>query len=269
MVTDKAQQNRKVTRIVAIVAESFLVFDMASGMAKHGLSKPVIYWIAAVIEVGLAYLTYKLQNRSRLASGLIALFAFAAPLALFYSNVPSLKPAGSAMWVYVMAGLAFTIYDPWVIKSPDSVITNRMLLVLQIPSGLFLATIPAAFIGLAVILSRSDFTSAFKASDPTLSIVQITFGILSAIVLVIGLFLPNLFRWRKSGERTFFEIRTIHTIRIGLLESIAIYGFIVGWLGGTWLVWVPMLIVSGLGQAAVFPTRKRVVLWLGSENSAP
>lgn len=267
MAIDKNQQNKKYIRIISIVMLAFLVLEIASGIIQHGLSKPLAYWIAAVIEAGLAYLTYNFQGRSRLVYGLLVLFAFAAPLTLFYSNVPVLKPAGSALWIYVMVSLAFNIYDPRVIKSSKSVSTNSQLIILQILSSLFIAGLAAGAIVTAVVMNRPGYHPVFVADDPVLAVEQITLGIMSVIIIVIGIFLTRIFKWHKRGERTFYEVQTVQIIRISLFESIGIFGFILGRLGGTWIEWMLMPIIATVAQVFIFPTQERLVSWLGSQNS--
>jgi hypothetical protein len=66
------------------------------------------------------------------------------------------------------------------------------------------------------------------------------------------------------------EVYFIHNFRISLFESVAIFGLIVGFLGGAWYVWLPLLLLSGVAMVFSFPTAKRWEEWkVGRALSQP
>lgn len=125
----------KVTRILVIFAEIYLVWLVVSGTIK-GLPTGPVFWIAVVVEVVLGFLTYNAYKRYltdksyRLWNFLVLALTFigvVTPIALFFA-VHSLKPAGGTWIIYLLTANSFYLYR---------IIKKEPMSRQDVPSGLF------------------------------------------------------------------------------------------------------------------------------------
>ncbi len=115
-----------------------------------------------------------------------------------------------------------------------------------------------------LVLPNTSYAYPFGENDPILSIVATTLGVFSAIVLVVGLYLPRWVRWAltKMGKQSKgitypWGSFSLFVFRLALFEAIAIYGFVLGLMGGRWLIVVPFIIVAAIVLIITFPSSNR------------
>ncbi|HEX7475088.1 MAG TPA: hypothetical protein VF318_03910 [Dehalococcoidales bacterium] len=116
----------RTSRVFLIVLDlalmAFIISDMVRGYSP--VERPV-FWIGAVIEIGLGYLTYFLWMRStlgieRLRYQITAYFlivvAVFVPLLIYSSHNSLLQPAETTERFYFVAVLTLLIYSSLIIR---------------------------------------------------------------------------------------------------------------------------------------------------------
>jgi hypothetical protein len=260
----------KVTRILIILAEIFWVGLIISGTIQRGLPTNPVFWIAVVIEVALGFLTYNaykryLVNKSYKRWNLIILvltvIGIGVPIALFYL-VDFLKPAGGTWIIYLLTVNSFYLYR--IIKkepiSRQDVPVGRLPTVSKVLHSVFLATVPIMILVVA-LLPVFGYVPVFSSNEPDLVLTEIVFAVIILPVLVVGLYLHWLVGRIWKTDKSDMYVYFVHGIRVSLFEAVAVFGLILGILGGALYVWLPLLMLAGAAMVFTFPTAKRWEEW--------
>jgi hypothetical protein len=260
----------KITRILTILVEIWLVGQIISGVIQRGLPANPVFWIAVVIEAALGFLTYNVykrylvnKNYKRWNFLILALtvIGIGVPITLFYT-VDFLKPAGGTWIIYLLTVNSFYLYR--IIKkepiSRQDVPAGRMPTVLKVLHSVFLATVPIMIL-IVALLPTFGYVPVLSSNDPDIVLTEIVFAVVTLPILVIGFYLPKMVGRIKKTDKSDMDVYFIHGIRVSLFETIAVYGLILGILGGALYAWLPLLILAGAAMICTFPTAKRWEEW--------
>jgi hypothetical protein len=101
---------------------AYIVYSFARDY--YPATQPV-FWIAAAVEIGLAFLTYRFWMRSilgkeyrlyRIRAFLLIIIGIFLPIFLWITSVSFLRPAASADVFYLAAALTLFIYSSFIIE---------------------------------------------------------------------------------------------------------------------------------------------------------
>ncbi len=111
------------------------------------------------------------------------------------------------------------------------------------------------FIFLAIV----DFIQMLPLAPVEDFVLTLLVGVLSgfgAASVALAFFLPRLMS-RQIDPMSPGRLMRVHFIRGAILESVAIYGLVLGLLGAGWAITLPFFIVSIGAWTAAFPTKER------------
>ena len=123
----------------------------------------------------------------------------------------------------------------------------------------------AAFLGAVVVyavmltvLLSTGFPPALVDEPDAFSTIALILGLMSMANIGGGLFIPRVMMARavKSGRSANAFLPT-QVVRAAFFEAVGIYGFVLGLLGGDWLVSGPFFAVSLVALALSLPTAER------------
>jgi hypothetical protein len=108
--------------------------------------------------------------------------------------------------------------------------------------------------------------------DSILTISEVVLGFMAVYAIPFGFF--RLPRWLLKARTKAYSnnskiLLSFNIIRVGLFESIAIYGLILGILGAGAQITIPFLVVSAGTLILTFPTEERWKKMIESLNSYP
>lgn len=119
----------------------------------------------------------------------------------------------------------------------------KELSIAKIISLALLSTIPIYFFLVTILKYYVNAEPMFNPNE--LSKVIIALGIVGAISFSSAFYVPRVIKLPKFSA---------HIYRVGVFESIGIYGFILGLLGADWNFVIPFFIVSFIGLIISFPS---------------
>jgi hypothetical protein len=303
-------------KLLAVAAEAILIGWFISAVVEKGWpTGGLVLWLAIIFEVGLAYLAYRLflsqlkayaeytdpiKRKVFITRGLwgfvILLVGVGGPIAIYYSGIEILRPAGTPFYFLLTANSLYlyaafrkfptkapdessgarvpNVYPPNlfnVLSRGDELKAERLaLLYSRIWHCLVLASIPIAIVALTVILPSNGVIPPLH---------NIGVSIVLAFVLYSGSGLVMLlYRWKGARKRLFEwstmfyynapYIRTSagHLWRTMCLELVVFYGFIAGLSGGIWFA-IPLFLFSGLLLVLNYPTATKWGIWLSEESA--
>lgn len=102
----------KYTKILSAVAVVAALWLIVSAVLESGLPRYPLYYIASVTEIGLAFLTHRLQKaelskRSPILPLILLVLCFATPIVLSRLNVGIIWQAGGSQLWYVVSLVMF------------------------------------------------------------------------------------------------------------------------------------------------------------------
>lgn len=260
----------KVVRVLIIFAEIYWVGVIVSGVIKRGFPTNPIFWAATIIEVALGFLTYRIYKQYLVDKSYkhwhflilaLTVIGIGAPITLFYTT-DFLKPAGGTWVIYLLTANSFYLYR--IIKkepiSRQDVPSGRFLTISKVIHSVFLATVPIIILVVA-LLPSFGYVPVFSSEDSDLVLIEIVFGVFTIPILIVGFYLHKIIGWIWKTAKSDIAIYFIHTIRISLLESVAVIGLVLGILGGAWYAWLPLLMLAGVAMSFSFPTSRRWEKW--------
>lgn len=131
------------------------------------------------------------------------------------------------------------------------------LVVAKLLHASFLASI-LVYVTLLMRLSSLDI-APLLAGDPLLNVAIWILACLAVASVALWYYWPRLMskayernrqKWRKLPNPIFW-----HVVRISFIQSVAIYGLVLGVLGAGWAVTVPFFAVALITMAFTFPTK--------------
>lgn len=177
---------------------------------------------------------------------------------LYYSELRTIADA----FLYPVLQIEGAVSPRDAKKMPAAEMENRFLIE-RILHTIFLGAVFIYPIVL-LVLPGTSYEYPFQENDPILSIVATTLGVISSIVLAVGLYLPRWARWilTKIGKQpkgiTYpWGSFSLFIFRLALFEAIGIYGFVLGLMGGKWVIFAPFIIVAAVVLIITFPSSNR------------
>lgn len=189
-------------KILVVLVEAYWIAVVISGIARGGFPTNPVFWTATGIEIGLGFLTYNLYKRYLTDKShkrwnfsilVLTVMAVGVPIALYYSNIDFLKPAGSTWVIYMLACNSFYVYRV-IRKQPLSrgdLPKRRWLTASKIVYSLFLAAILIGSL-IVALLPILGFVPEFSSQNGDLPIIEVVLCIFSLLCLNIGFYLPRL-----------------------------------------------------------------------------
>lgn len=126
---------------------------------------------------------------------------------------------------------------------------------LRILFVLFLALVPGCSILLAVIGAKRQAPPISPSIVPMVAAILAVFAVLC---IVAAYALPHFVRraTKQDVTKRAADNFRAYVVRGALLESVAVYGFMVGILGGAWVLVAPFLAAAALTLIHAFPGKK-------------
>jgi hypothetical protein len=295
---------------VLIFVEIILIGWLISAVVKNGWpTGGLVLWLTIIIEVGLGYLAYRLylsqiraytdpaKRKIFVVRGLLGfavmLAGICGPIAIYYSGIEILKPAGTPFYFLLATNSLYlyatfrkfpreapsgtsgiqtvTVYPPnlfsTVSRGDEFKAEHLALLSSRIFHCLALVSIPMAIIALTVILPFNGVIPPLASS----------YGIMTAIMLYIASGLVMLlYRW-KGIRKWFLQLSLMpyqapyvrafmeHLFRIMWLEIVTVYGFLVGLLSGIWFG-IPLFLLSGIPLVLTYPTATKWIKLMNEDS---
>ncbi|MFC1954076.1 hypothetical protein ACFLU7_00775 [Chloroflexota bacterium] len=101
-----------------IIIAAFLVYKFTNGVIHRTIPDNPIYWIAAIVEIGLAfvvsfipyrYVNNKNERKKRVAALIIAVIAIGVPIVFYHTNFAGLELIGGVFWWFILAGISIEL----------------------------------------------------------------------------------------------------------------------------------------------------------------
>lgn len=259
----------KLNKIIIIVFEILWIVMIVSGTIRHGLPTDLAFWIAFLIEIVIGFIIYygAVQNITHNNIGwgifvsVLAILSIAIPITLYYS-VDSMEHVGGTWVICALTLNSCYLYRMIKMKSisRQDVSPKWSPTVPKVIHLMFSASV-LAFILTVVLLPVFDYVPEFSSKDPDLILIEIAMALVSLSLLFIGIYLHRIAGWFYKSDRSDAFFRVVHIIKISLFETIAMYGLILGILGGAWYAWLSLLIMAGAAMLFSYPTEKRWDKW--------
>jgi hypothetical protein len=270
-----------------------------------------VLWLTIIVEVGLGYLAYRLflsqlqayaDPEKRRAFTALALLGFAVvlvgiggPIAIYYSGIEILKPAGTPFYFLLAANSLYlyaafrklptkapseaagvqapNVYPPNLfnlLSRGDELKAERLALrSVRIGCFLALASILMAIIALTVILPAQGYV-------PTETRVEGIIMTAFIFYLFSGLFML-MCKWKQLGkwlleqspmfhnQAPYIKVLDGYLWRIIWPEMVVVFGFLTGLIIGIWYA-IPLFLLSGTVLILNYPTAKKWNILLSEES---
>jgi hypothetical protein len=135
---------------------------------------------------------------------------------------------------------------------------SNMLKIAQI---LQICLIIAVFIYLCIPIVIPSIV--LNSDNDMLNLITITLAVISIVVLLLCYFLPKLMAksYKSNSEKSVIKIEggllSLLIFRSAMIESLAIYGLILGILGASLYIILPFYIVAIAGLVIIFPSKDK------------
>ena len=268
----------KYQRVLLIVAAAFLVYKFIDAVIHRPLPDNPIYWIAAIIEIGLAFLTYsilyhyayykkELKKRYSFLVLAIIFIAIGAPIVFYNTNIAGLKIVGGTFYWFLLTSVSFALYRSF--RKPiewnkihDQQFDKRMIRMTRIFCTVILSLVVIAGLTL-VILDILHIWPLTSRMDPSFEfLIPGIFFILSILSVIFGLYWPRISGWfyKRLMLTGTIDVEVYYDF-VGQYSSFmfpAIMGFIIGMMVGVWYTWLPFFTLSIVMLVIKYPTNARL-----------
>lgn len=138
---------------------------------------------------------------------------------------------------------------------------------LQLMHKVYLATIPIGIL-ITALLPVLGFVPVYNSSSLYLHVIEVAFSSITIICLLFGYYWPRISRRSKTVNSPDVEVTSDHILRMSFFESVAVFGFILGFMGSGWYVWLALFVLAGIALILTFPTKKRWANWIQNRSTS-
>lgn len=262
----------KAISLLIVFNEIYWVGLLISTIIQRGIPTNPVVLIAIAIEIVLGFMTYgaykqyltsKSYKRWNFLLLALTVIGIGTPITLFYT-IDFLKPAGGTWGIYVLTLNSFYFYRI-IKKEPiqrQDIPSRRsvMMTISKVFHAFYFVTIVVMLV-IVSLLPTFKYTPAFDSRDPYLILIEIVLALMSLLVVAIGVYLPRIVGWIWKFDKSDMFVLYAHVLRISFFESTAIFGLILGILGGAWYAWLTLFVMAGAAMVFTFPTQKRWEEW--------
>jgi len=266
----------KYQRAVLIIVEAYIVYLFVYAWVKRGLPDNPIYWIAAIIEVGLAFLVnfilYKYvyyrkyeewKKRYSFMAFLIMVIAIGVPHVFGFTNLAGLRLIGGTFWWFLLAGVSIGLYRSfrrpvqWRKMHEEQLMTRVRIFYTVVLSLVLIAGL------VVIILTTLGIWPLLESRVPSFAfLVSGSFFVFSVLSVIFGLYWPRLSGWfyKRLMISSTVDVEAFYDFagQCGSFMYPAIMGFIIGMMVGVWYTWLPFFALSVAMLVTKFPTNARL-----------
>jgi hypothetical protein len=128
----------------------------------------------------------------------------------------------------------------------------------------FILTI-VVYVVAVIILNNTVGLPIVGIGEPVSTQMQIAFGVVSVLSLVVGYGWPILIKPRPGFAATDVWVTAGHIVRITMFETVAIYGLVLAITVDSLLYSLTLMLIAELALIRVFPNEQRWARWKGEK----